>query len=469
MRILHCLHASPLERAAGVEVYTAALAQEQAASDEVALLYPAATASSPRRFVLDGVHHFEVPANPFPRSFEGTYFQSSVHRDLIEVLHVFRPEILHVQHLMGLSSELPAIAQSQNIPVVMTLHDYWLQCAAGGQRFHREKGLCNEITAEGCAECTAHLSGPAMVMRSWFAKMGIHTPAPTSIADEFEANDPRHASPRQPTRPYEAVRSLAARLTRVRQPVQEGRIRERWETLLQSSYEIDRFLAPSHFIRDELIQFGLAAGSIQHIELGMPAHHFAKKRPKPQRALHFGYLGGITRHKGLHRLIDAMNTLPSDARLTIWGSLDDDPDYADSLRNRVRHRGIQFAGAASPLDVPERLREFDCLIVPSLWYENAPLVIREAFAAGTPVVASQLGGHSELLASGGGLLYDPEQPGELAACMLRLMTEEGLLQHLVEKQPRTKTMRTHADEISGVYRTIISEVMGEINSDSTKD
>ena len=84
-------------------------------------------------------------------------------------------------------------------------------------------------------------------------------------------------------------------------------------------------------------------------------------------------------------------------------------------------------------------------------------MIREAFSAGNPVIATRLGGHVELLAQDGGLLYEPDAQGELDYALERLTTEPGLGQSLVEEQPRVATMAEHATEIAEIFRSIANE------------
>ena len=67
-------------------------------------------------------------------------------------------------------------------------------------------------------------------------------------------------------------------------------------------------------------------------------------------------------------------------------------------------------------DVQNIFREIDVLVVPSIWYENAPLVIQEAFLSRTPVIASRIGGIPELVKDGvNGLLFDAGDPRDLKA------------------------------------------------------
>jgi glycosyltransferase involved in cell wall biosynthesis len=84
-------------------------------------------------------------------------------------------------------------------------------------------------------------------------------------------------------------------------------------------------------------------------------------------------------------------------------------------------------------------------------------VIREAFSAGNPVVATRFGGHVELLAQDGGLLYEPDAQGELDYALERLTTEPGLGRSLVEKQHSVATMAEHATEIAKIFRSIANE------------
>jgi glycosyltransferase involved in cell wall biosynthesis len=84
-------------------------------------------------------------------------------------------------------------------------------------------------------------------------------------------------------------------------------------------------------------------------------------------------------------------------------------------------------------------------------------VIREAFSAGNPVVATRVGGHVELLAQGAGFLYEPDAQGELDYALERLTTEPGLGRSLVEEQPRVATMAEHATEIAEIFRSIANE------------
>lgn len=457
MRVLFGLHADPDAHSAGVEVHTAALASELAGSHEVALLLPAplrgrGAAAEPgvrQTNLAQGakLQRFFVGSGRLPTSFEAIHRgDEQARRDVERVLDAFRPDVVHIQHWMGLSSELPELAQSRNIPVVMTVHDHGFECAAGGQRFHREWGRCEEMSVERCAECTAHLSGPALRTRAALARMGIELKAPRAGAG--------------PGARPSGLRHVVSRALRVRQDRQRARLSRREADLLEMSHAIDRFLVPSDFMARSLIRFGVPRTSVRRIEFGLPDEHAAPPRTLPAKARKFGYLGTLAPHKGVHLLIDAFRDLPSDVSLDIYGDPAVQPAYAKGLRSQASHPGIAFRGALAPRDVPARLRELDALVVPSLWDENAPLVILEAFAAGLPVVASERGGIPELIGSEAGargLLFEPDRPGELASALRRLVEEEGLLGALAARRPAIRRLADLAFETGQLYDALVHE------------
>ena len=144
-----------------------------------------------------------------------------------------------------------------------------------------------------------------------------------------------------------------------------------------------------------------------------------------------GFHGTIAEHKGLHVLVDAFRRLPESAGATlrICGGIGDFPDYTAAVLEAIdRDPRINLAGRIPQEQMARELEQIDVLVVPSIWYENAPLVVYSAFAAGVPVVATDLGGMSEVVVDGqNGLLFAPADAAGLAAQLLRLAAEPGLL------------------------------------------
>ena len=131
-----------------------------------------------------------------------------------------------------------------------------------------------------------------------------------------------------------------------------------------------------------------------------------------RRPLRIGYVGTLVWHKGVHVLIDAVRGLPS-GRLRAEDLRQSRvfPDYYRDLRARAAGLPVRFMGAFDRERVADVYAQIDVLVVPSLWLENSPLVIHEAFMAGVPVVGARIGGIADLVEDGRtGLLYDPARP-----------------------------------------------------------
>jgi glycosyltransferase involved in cell wall biosynthesis len=219
--------------------------------------------------------------------------------------------------------------------------------------------------------------------------------------------------------------------------------------------QVDRFIAPSRDMRAAAIEFGLPAERILQLPYGMPRHVAPRRRPLPEHASRFAYLGSLVPHKGVHDLVSAFESLPATARLDVFGSPADAPGYVAELRRAIRHPGIRLRGEVEPDRVPDLLGEIDCLVSPSIWRENAPLSVQEALGAGTPVIASDLGGHGELLAEGGGLLFEAGDVEALARVLSRLMNEAGLARRLGGSAIPPTSVEEHAAALEELYRSLV--------------
>jgi len=102
--------------------------------------------------------------------------------------------------------------------------------------------------------------------------------------------------------------------------------------------------------------------------------------------------------------------------------------------------------------VAAALASMDALVVPSIWPENSPLVIHEAFLAGVPVVASRIGGIPEVVEDGrSGLLFEPGNATDLARVLKRIIAEPDLLRRLRTGIPDVRTIESDVDATRDVY------------------
>jgi glycosyltransferase involved in cell wall biosynthesis len=182
---------------------------------------------------------------------------------------------------------------------------------------------------------------------------------------------------------------------------------------------VDLFRAPSAFLRDRFVAWGLDAGRVRvlpnAVACGVPQ---GSETPRARRD-RFAFFGNVARHKGVLVLLDAAARTAragADLRVALHGGLGwaeeaFRAEFAAALAAAAptaQHLGPYERGEALGL-----MRAADWIVVPSLWWENAPLVILEARAAGRPVICSGIGGMAELVVDGVDGLHVP--PGDAAA------------------------------------------------------
>ena len=154
-------------------------------------------------------------------------------------------------------------------------------------------------------------------------------------------------------------------------------------------------------------------------------------------------------------LVDAVRRLPGtiDVDVQIFGDPGVYPDYAKGLVDRAAaDTRIRFCGTFPNNRIGEVLSTFDVLVVPSLWYENTPLVIYSSQAAGCPVLASDLGGMSEVIREGvDGLLFPPGDSAALATHLERLWHDRNLVAALADNALSPKSISAYVDELAATY------------------
>lgn len=176
------------------------------------------------------------------------------------------------------------------------------------------------------------------------------------------------------------------------------------------------------------------------------------KRPGPVR---FGFLGRLDVTKGIELLLDAFLRLHQGSA-ELWIAGKGRSDYEHALRSKTSHREeVKWLGYVPPDSL---LSQIDVLVVPSQWNEPAGLVVQEAAAYGLPVIASARGGIPELIADGSGWMFDPMQPGSLAAAMTECIATPEVLATLGKRAKESSTqftLQSMADGYLTAYRLAV--------------
>jgi glycosyltransferase involved in cell wall biosynthesis len=415
VRILLVVHKYPPESVGGTEIYTWSLARALArAGQDVHVFYPHAGISSDEANAEeDGVHLWRVAR---PTSSEGpikqfwhTFRSVAVEQAFTRLLKVVRPEIVHFQHVQGVSARLIELAAGR--PRIVTLHDYWYFCA-NSQLVRPDHRVC---------------SGPG-----WGWKC---VDCATARAD--------------------------LSVLRLARPVVALPFAYRNRYLRRLCQQVDHFLAPSEFLRRQYIAQGFPANRITVAENGLDTTRLtgtpiADLPPPPMRP-HFGFLGSLAWQKGVHILVDAFNRLPDRAALTIYGNENAFPEYVAQLKAAAHHPYMRFAGQLDHRAVGAALRQIDCLVVPSLWYENSPVTIQEAYAMQVPVIASRLGALEEKVQDGmTGRLFSAGDSQELAEILCQLIEHPDQLSVLRAGIRPPRTLDEHITKLMAIYADALS-------------
>jgi glycosyltransferase involved in cell wall biosynthesis len=170
--------------------------------------------------------------------------------------------------------------------------------------------------------------------------------------------------------------------------------------------KIDAYIALSDFAKNKFAEGGLPANRIA-VKPGF-LEDPGNGDGSGEYAL---FLGRLTEEKGVTVLCEAWKRLGSVLPLKIAG----DGPLRPALHDL---HGVEYLGQCSRIRVLELLKQAALLIVPSLWYEGFPMVVVEALACGTPVVASALGSLNELIEDGvNGFHFAPANAGALVSCV----------------------------------------------------
>jgi len=403
VRVLLTAHAFPPRSTAGVEVYTLRLARALRARGHEVLVLAAAhdLAAAPyasRRREHDGVDVVEIVNVHHRGTLEATYDDAEIDAAAAPVLDAFRPDVVHAQHLLNLSAGILAAARRRGAATLLTLHDYWLSCPRDGLRMKADGSLCRTMDHRVCGECLT--DSPYLVPS---LQRGL-----SAAAREAGLGSQLHRLHAVAPRVVEKGLALARRLAPPRPSDLVLDMDRRAQRLRALGHDVDVFLAPTRFARDRAIEFGLDPRRVQVRPLGAVIGP-ARARPAKARRL-VGFVGTLAPHKGVDVLVRAFRALPRpDVTLELHGGVTTHPAYVAELRRAAGDDPrVRFHGPFPEGEQPRVLASIDVLVLPSVWWENSPLTVLEALAAGIPVVASAIGGLPEIVADGDtGLLVPP--------------------------------------------------------------
>lgn len=373
--------------------------------------------------------------NLAPDPFVNFYDNPEAQRHFGDYLKLLRPDVVHATSCYSLGAGVISAAQEAGVPIVLTLTDFWFLCPR--HTLYRTDGtLCTGVESSSrCQECLA-LEIPVC------RRLATLLPPDLLGRALLTLDKTVHAGRYGPLRGH--VGDASARLR-----------------FLKDAFSgVDIAIAPSKFLMETLVSNGFPRASVFVSRHGLEASWKADLRTGNQPLkLRLGYIGQIEPIKGVDVLVKAFRLLPEDANveLRIHGDLLKNRDYGQALVRLVaRDPRIRFMGPFERPAIASVMSEIDVVVVPSVWYENSPLVISEAHAARRPVIASNLGGMSEMVDHEvDGLLFEAGNAAELSEAIHRLVEEPSLYRMLQEGIGPVRSMSEEVEGLLGLYSSLM--------------
>jgi glycosyltransferase involved in cell wall biosynthesis len=462
VKVLLVCHNFPPEHAAGTETYTAQLGHELARrGHKVHVFTTEKDISQPhlsqRERDYSGLQVHEVFNNLYYDDFGETWDYPPIEALFEERLDRIEPNVVHVHHLMYLSVGCVEAAAQRGIPVVYTLHDYWLHCARFGQRIHADGEICHTVDFDRCGTCLASFkyAQSPLERRLGGAIARLRTLTGVDVGALARDTAQNLKGKKAPPPPAEQVDQTAgARMASLaRQRVDDLR-----ERLLP---HVNLFLSPSEFLRERFLEQGFPKEAVRVVRTGVDAQAFHSVQRVPRRKrLRVSFVGSLVPAKGPHLLLEAWGRLPQSTRLAatldLHGPAKHNPEYRRELATKAEQVGARLHGPLTREGVIALLSETDLLVVPSVWYENAPLVILEAIACRTPLLVADLGGMAELVVEGEtGYHFRTGDAEDLSAKLIGVIEDPERLDELFAEDRELRGMGDLAKEVEAIYREVI--------------
>jgi len=330
-------------------------------------------------------------------------------REFARLLAELAPEVVHFHHYASLGVEAFEIVRRvlPNAAVVLTLHEFLAICHHFGQMVTRpDLHLCRRAGEARCAACFPEIPPGDFFLRR---------------------------------------RYIQGFLDRV-----------------------DQFVAPSAFLAERYVQWGVPEERMAVVENVLPAARAVLPSRQAGDTLLVGFFGQISRLKGIDVLLGAAEALAAEGRTAIsfavFGDYRNQPEvFRADLEKRLAAPGsnVRFHGPYEHEEVDALMGGVDAVLVPSIWWENAPLVIEEALRNRRPVLCSDIGGMAEKVRDGiDGFHFRMGSAHALAELLKRLDTDRALLSGLGATMrapsPPARTLDAHLD----LYRRLLTEKQG---------
>jgi len=371
-----------------------------------------------RRIFFDGSSSFAPNAAEFNNPFVRSAFK--------EALEEFKPQLFYLIGGYLLSGSVIEEAFDKSIPVIVKITDFWYLCPR--ITMLRTDGTVSglPINPNRCARCVGEEKRRYRIPGRIFP----------SIMDLFWRVENKNVSYFQERNKY-------------------------LSTVMQ---KVEVFISESKFLKNMYVEGGINEKKIIQIRQGKDFNYLthADLEKTKSDTLRVAYFGQITKHKGVHILIEAIKKIPSDkVNLCIHGDDTAFPAYTHSLKRMIGNdKRIELCKPFSTVKEQTKLfKEIDVLVVPTIGNENSPNVVLEAQLHHTPVIASDFAGLPEMIEDGkNGLLFQRADPDDLSKKIKGLLDEPEKLEYLKNHSGfGIRTIKEEMDLLEDLFHKYVNE------------
>ncbi len=383
-------------------------------------------------------------------TFRHEYEHPEMGKHFAKLIDNFKPDLVHVMHAQNLSGSVISVSKNKKLPVVLSPTDFWFICPIV-QLKRPDNSVC-EGPGPGAANCltcyTPQLIPPADQISEAISR---RVPA---LKGAFAGTTIGKTALQTA---YSAYKFPAAVKATVDRPAY----------LRDIANSADAITVPTLLMKRLFTKNGINNDLIHHIQFGIDQEKLlGYQEKKPSNVLRIGYVGTLYDHKGVDILIKAFQRLTpiKEPELKIYGSTEQFAEYSKYLKELAQSDAkssmrVHFLGAFHNDLFGEVLSGIDVLVVPSIWYENTPLVMQSALTTKTPLIASDLGGMSELINHGkDGFVFKVRDDKDLAEKLQLLVDQPDLLSKFRANIGPQRSISVMVDDLEAVYKKVYKHI-----------
>lgn len=359
---------------------------------------------TPFQMLVDAEDEALFWGGAFDYFYQSQQILNFIYLDFKAFLQQLQPDVIHFHHTIRFGVEAIQVARQTlpNVKIVFTIHEFILICNRDGQMVRKDNNeLCEFASSNRCYRCFPEYSPQQFKMREEFLKAHLDL--------------------------------------------------------------VDQFISPSYFLAKRFIDWGLPEAKMTVMENGRQVYESAPHRQlEPgEKRNQFGFFGQINPYKGTLLILEAVEYLVKndfkDFHINFFGNIASGfPEFkAEFLEFLDKYKDlVTYHGKYKQTEIPELIQLVDWVIVPSVWWENSPLVIQEVFMHKRPIICSDIGGMAEKVEDMmTGLHFKVKNAASLAKKMKKAISDLELWSNLVNNIKPRLSIEASAKQHLKIYDT----------------